>query len=121
MRYLILIKVNGKEFETGNPPPAPLEAAMGELMGKWQKSGAMLSGEGLTPTSQGARLRLGGGKLKVTDGPFAEAKEVIGGFFIVRTDTKAQVIDMTREFLKLHEKVLGRDFEIECEVRELQG
>jgi len=122
MQFLMLIKIaNDTEYEAGKPPPAALEAAMGELMGEWSKTGAMVSAAGLKPTSQGARIRLTGGRTSVFDGPFAEAKEVIGGFFVLEAKDKAEAVEMTRAFVELHGKVLGKDFTLECEVRQFDS
>lgn len=122
MKFLMLIKIeNNADYEAGKPPPAALEAAMGELMGEWSKTNSFVSAAGLKPTSQGARVRLGGGKVKVLDGPFTEAKEVIGGFFILDAPNKAAAVEMTERFVELHGKVLGDDFKLECEVRALDG
>jgi hypothetical protein len=122
MQFLMLIKIaNNSDYEAGKRPPPELETAMGELMGEWSKAGAMVSAAGLAPPSQGSRLRLTGGKVKVSDGPFAESKEVIGGFFILEAKDKATAVDMTRRFLELHQRVLGDDFLIECEVRQVDG
>jgi len=122
MQFLMLIKIaNNADYEAGKPVPAELEAAMGELIGEWTKAGAFVSAAGLTPTSQGARIRLTSGALKVSDGPFAEAKEVIGGFFILEAKDKGAAVAMTRRFAELHQKVLGKDFQLECEVRQLDG
>ncbi len=122
MQFLMLIKIaNNPDYEAGDPPPAALEAAMGELMGEWSKAGAMVSAAGLRPTSQGARVRLAAGKVSVSDGPFAEAKEVIGGFLILEAKDKAAAVHMTERFVELHRQVLGNDFHLECEVRQLDG
>jgi hypothetical protein len=122
MQFLMLIKIaNNTDYETGKPPPPELEAAMGELMGEWSKAGAMVSAAGLRPTSQGARVRLTADAVKVTDGPFAESKEVIGGFFLLEAKDKAAAVEMTRRFVELHKQVLGADFQLECEVRQLEG
>ncbi|HLM73261.1 MAG TPA: YciI family protein [Polyangiaceae bacterium] len=122
MQFLMLIKIaNNTDYETGKPPPPELEAAMGELMGEWSKAGAMVSAAGLRPTSQGARVRLTAAEVKVTDGPFAESKEVIGGFFLLEAKDKAAAVEMTRRFVELHKQVLGADFQLECEVRQLEG
>jgi hypothetical protein len=121
MQFLMLIKVaNNPDFEAGNPPPPELEAAMGELMGEWSKAGAMVSAAGLRPTSEGARVRLSGGAVKISDGPFSEAKEVIGGFFVLEAKDKPAVVEMTRRFVELHGQVLGNQFVLECEVRPMQ-
>jgi hypothetical protein len=122
MQFLMLIKIaNNNDYEGGKPPPAELEAAMGELMGEWSKAGAMVSAAGLRPTSEGARLRLKGGGVSISDGPFTEAKEVIGGFFVLEAKDKAAAVGMTRRFVELHGRVLGKDFVLECEVRQLDG
>ena len=122
MQFLMLIKIaNDTDYEAGKPPPAELEAAMGELIGEWSKSGAFVSAAGLKPTSQAARLRLTGSGIRVSDGPFTEAKEVIGGFFLLEAKDKAAAVEMTRRFLELHEKILSKDFVLECEVRQLDG
>jgi hypothetical protein len=122
MQFLMLIKIaNNADYEAGKPPPPELEAAMGELIGEWSKTGAMVSAAGLRPTSQAARLRLTAGEVKVTDGPFTEAKEVIGGFFMLEAKDKAAAVEMTRRFVEIHKQVLGDDFQLECEVRQLDG
>lgn len=121
MQFLMLIKIaNNSEYESGQRPPEHLERAMGELMGEWSKQGAMVSAAGLRPTSQGALVRSSAGKIRVTDGPFTEAKEVIGGFFILEARDKAAAVEMTRRFVELHLQILGADFQLECEVRQLE-
>ncbi len=122
MQFLMLIKIaNDADYEAGKPPPADLDAPMGELIGEWSKTGAFVSAAGLKPTSQGARLRLTGGeRVSIADGPFSEAKEVIGGFFLLEAKDKAAAVEMTRRFVELH-KTLGKDFVLECEVRQLDG
>src|SRR5262249_6889421 len=122
MQFLMLIKIaNNADYESGKGPPAELEAAMGKLIDEWSKSGAMVSAAGLRPTSQGARVRLAPGKTTVTDGPFTESKEVVGGFFLLEAANKASAVEMTRRFVELHRQVLGEDFCLECEVRQLEA
>jgi hypothetical protein len=122
MQFLMLIKIaNDADYEAGKGPPAALEAAMGELMTEWSKTGAFVSAAGLKPTSQGARLRIARGKTVLTDGPFAEAKEVIGGFFLLEAADKAAAVDMTQRFVELHRRVLGDEFVLECEVRQVEA
>lgn len=121
MQYLMLIKIaNNTDYEAGKPVPPELEAAMGKLMGKWTKAGAMVSAAGLKPTSLGARVRLQPDSVLVTDGPFAETKEVVGGFFILEAKNKAAVVKMTKEFVALHRKILGKNFHLECEIRQVE-
>ena len=122
MQFLLLIKIaNDTDYEAGKPPPADLEAAMGELIGEWSKTGAFVSAAGLKPTSQAARVRLTEGVVSVSDGPFAESKEVIGGFFMLEAKDNAAAVEMTRRFVELHAKILGKAFVLECEVRQLDG
>jgi hypothetical protein len=122
MQFLMLIKIaNNADYEAGKPPPAELESAMGALMSEWSKAGAMVSAAGLSPPSQGTRVRLSAGKVHVSDGPFAESKEVIGGFFVLEAKDKAAAVDMTRRFVEVHQRVLGDDFQLECELRKMDG
>jgi hypothetical protein len=72
---------------------------MGALIEEQTKAGQLLSTEGCAPSSKGARVRLSGGKVSVTDGPFTEAKEVIGGFAIVQARSKTDAIEMAKRFL----------------------
>ena len=120
MRTLILLRVDSARMEAADPLPEALHAEMGALIGRWSEHGTLVSAEGLRPSSEGHRMRIGSGKLVESDGPFTEAKEVIGGFFIIRTGTKAQAIANTRELLDLHTRVLGDDFVLECELRQLE-
>jgi hypothetical protein len=122
MQFLMLIKIaNNTDYETGKPVPPELEAAMGKLIGEWSKAGAFVSAAGLKPTSKGARLRLNAGKVDVIDGPFAETKEVVGGFFILEAKNKAAVVKMTKRFVEVHRKILGKDFQLECEIRQFDA
>jgi hypothetical protein len=122
MQFLMLIKIaNNADYEAGKPVPPELEAAMGKLMGEWTQAGAMVSAAGLRPTSQGARLRLNAGKVDIIDGPFAETKEVVGGFFILEAKDKSTVVKMTQRFVELHREILGPDFQLECELRQLDS
>src|SRR5215813_9864023 len=96
-----------------NAPPSPAEMAkMGKLVEDGFKSGKLLATEGCLPTAFGARVRQDHGNVTVTDGPFSEAKEVIGGFAIIQAASKAEAIEYIREFLS----VVG---EGECELRQV--
>src|ERR1700736_2620662 len=83
MRFMMMYKP-----EHERPATKEHMAQMGEFIAEEMKSGALLSTGGLLPPSKGARVRLSAGKVTVTDGPFAEAKEVVGGYAIVRADSK---------------------------------
>jgi hypothetical protein len=76
-------------------------AKMGKLVEEWMKSGVLLATEGCLPSALGARVRLAGGKFTVTDGPFTEAKELIGGFALIHARSKEEAIEHTRNFLKI--------------------
>jgi hypothetical protein len=123
MQFLMLIRIaNDADYEAGKTLPAELDVAMGELIAEWSKTGAFVSAAGLKPTSQATRIRLGGGgRAMLTDGPFAEAKEVIGGFFILEAQDRAAAVEMTRRFVDLHGRILGQDFVLECEVRQMES
>lgn len=122
MQFLMLIKIaNNTDYETGKPVPPELEAAMGKLIGEWSKAGAMVSAAGLKPTSKGARVRLNAGKIDIMDGPFAETKEVVGGFFLLEARNKSAVVKMTKRFVEVHRKILGKDFQLECEIRQVDA
>jgi hypothetical protein len=115
MRFLSLIRI---DETTGQAPSEQLMADMGRLMDELSRSGHLVSTAGLRPTAEGTRLRLRrGGELSVVDGPFTEAKEVIGGYAILEAASKAEAVALTRRFLQVH----GTDWDIECEVRELAG
>jgi hypothetical protein len=70
------------------------------------------------PSSNGARVHLAGGKLTVTDGPFAEAKELVGGWAFIEVKSKEEAIREARAFMQLHADVLGPSYEMDCEVRQ---
>ena len=112
MRYLMMIKGNG-DYEAGKPPPSGLMAAMGRLAEEMSKAGVLLSTEGLQPSRNGMKLKHAGGRTSVTDGPFAEAKEVIGGFAIVRAGTKAEAIALAQRVVDVHVAEGVTDFEME--------
>jgi hypothetical protein len=99
------------------PPPALLQA-IGKLADEATKAGVFVETGGLAPTAQGTRVRLSNGKLSINDGPFTEAKEVVGGYAIFDVESKDEVMDWTRRFMELH-KTHWPDWEGETEVREL--
>ena len=115
MKFMTIVKGP----ETAGTPPQALFDAIDKLMQNQMKSGIFVSAGGLRPTSQGARVRIKGDKLKVTDGPFTEAKEVIGGFAILNAGSLTQAIEMGKEFMDLHVKHWP-GWEGELEVREME-
>jgi hypothetical protein len=118
MRFLMMIKAD-QNYEAGIAPDPRLEAAIAEHSEKMFKAGVLLAAEGLLPSAQGAKIRVGGGKLRVTDGPFTEAKELIGGFAIVQAASREEAIRLGSDFMRLHLEILGPGYEGECEVRQL--
>jgi hypothetical protein len=95
MRFMILIKAN-KDSEAGVMPSQELLADMGKFNEELVKAGVMLAGEGLQPSSKGARVRFSGEKRIVTDGPFAETKELIAGFWMWQCTSKQEAIDWVK-------------------------
>jgi hypothetical protein len=118
MRFMMIVKAN-KDYEAGVPPSPELMAAIGKLTEEGIKSGALLHNGGLLPSSKGARIRVGGGKLTVIDGPFAETKELVGGFAILQAKSREEAIEMGANFMKVHADVLGPSYEGELEVRQM--
>ncbi|HEV2517636.1 MAG TPA: YciI family protein [Devosia sp.] len=93
MRYMIIVK--GKE--PSPPPSSEMLAAMGKLNQEMIEAGVMLGGEGLQPSKTGAKVVMQGGKLVVKDGPFTEAKELIGGFWIIKADSLEEALGWVRK------------------------
>lgn len=108
MRFLSIYK----HAETATPPTPEHMAKMGALIGEGMSAGWLIGTEGCLPSARGARVRLADGKVTVTDGPFTESKEIVGGFALIQANSKAEVIDLTKKFLA----VAGDG---ECEIREL--
>ena len=119
MRFMMLVKADA-EYEAGKPPSPELMAAIGKLSEEHARAGILLESGGLMPSARGARIRVSGGKLSVVDGPFSEAKELIGGYAILRASSKQEAIELGKQFMSLHAKVLGASYVGELEVRELQ-
>ena len=113
MKYLSFIR--SSESLRTTPPPAALMEAMGRFIATCQNDGTLVSTGGLLPSAEGVRIRLAGGTLTVTDGPFSEAKEVIGGWAILQ-GTREQVMRVATEFMELHRKHWP-EFEGESEIR----
>jgi hypothetical protein len=114
MRYMMFIKHTEDYRQTD--VPASLYEEMGKFIEETTKSGNFVSGAGLQPSSAGARVRLKGGKITVMDGPFAESKELVGGYAIIDAKTREEALALARRFMELHLKHWPT-FEGECEVR----
>lgn len=114
MKYLTFIRHAESHREAG-PPQALLEA-MGQFVQKALQDGSLVDTGGLLPSKDGFRIRLSKGAISMTDGPFIETKEVIGGWAIIEADSKSEAIRISREFMELHRKHWPQ-FEGEAEVR----
>lgn len=108
MRFLSIYKT----VERNTPPTQEEMAAMGKLIEDAMKAGWLLGTEGCLPSAFGARVRRSDGKLTVTDGPFTESKELVGGFAILKANSKEEAIQLAKNFLS----VVGQG---ECELRQL--
>ena len=114
MRYMMFIK-HTEDYRSADVP-ASLHEDMGKFIEETAKNGNFVGGAGLQPSSAGARVRLARGKISVTDGPFTESKEIVGGYAIIDAKTKEEAMALARRFMELHLKHWPT-FEGECEVR----
>ncbi len=114
MKYLCFIRHSERYRES--PPPHALMEAMGQFVERSLNDGILVDTGGLLPSKDGVRVRLEKGKITTTDGPFTESKEVIGGWAILRTDSKAEAIRIATEFMELPRKHWPA-FDGESEVR----
>jgi hypothetical protein len=115
MRFMVMVK----HAENQGRPPQALMDAIGELVEGAMKSGKMLGAGGLLPSSAGALVRLSGGRITTTDGPFTEAKEVIGGYAQFEFESKQEAIKAGVEFMELHKK-LWPGWEGVSEIRQME-
>ncbi|MEA2642469.1 MAG: hypothetical protein QOF51_3863 [Chloroflexota bacterium] len=100
MRFMTIYKpANTAGMEAGVPPTEDEIARMGEFIGEMANAGVLLAADGLMASATGARVRRTGGKVTVTDGPFLEAKELIGGFAILNVASREEAIEWTKRFL----------------------
>jgi hypothetical protein len=109
-----------KSAENSGPPPKELMDAIAKLGEEAVKSGAMLQTGGLAPTAMSTRVRLSRGKINTIDGPFAETKEVVGGFAIFEFKSKEAAIESALHFMELH-KQYWPGWEGETEIRQIFG
>ena len=107
-----------KSAENQGPPPAGLLDAMDKFVAQSLKDRSVIQTGGLAPSAGGFKIRMKAGKLVVTDGPFTEAKEVIGGYAVLAAATRQEALDAARRFMELH-VAHWPTWEGECEVREV--
>lgn len=96
MRFMMLLPAPVELLEKSAIPDKEVVLAMRKYSEEMRQAGVLLTAEGLHPTSKGARIRISGGKPVVTDGPFAEAKEVIAGFWIIQARSKEEAVEWAR-------------------------
>jgi len=116
MRVMVIIKANEKS-EAGVMPSEQLLTAMGKFNEELVKAGVMLAGEGLHPSAKGKRVRFSGEKRTVIDGPFAETKELIAGFWLWQVRALEEAIEWVKRIPAPHEGDPGFDEETEIEIR----
>jgi len=116
MRFMMIVK----HAENQGPPPKELMDAIAKLTEEDAKTGTILANGGLKSTAQGANVRLSSGRVTVTDGPFTEAKEIIGGFATFELKSKQQAVESAVRFMELHTKYWP-GWESVTEVREMYG
>jgi hypothetical protein len=114
MRFLSMIRI---DENSGKVPSEQLMRDMGKLIDEMTRAGVQVSTAGLRPTAEGVRVRLRRGELSTSEGPFTETKEVIGGYAILEAKSRNEAIELTKRFLRVH----GDEWDIECEVRQLDG
>ena len=116
MKFMMIVK----SAERSGFPPKELMDAIDKLSEEANKAGTMIGGGGLGPTALGARVRLSGGKITVTDGPFTEAKEIVGGYAQFELKSKEDAIKGAVRFMELHRKHWP-GWEGEAEIRQIFG
>jgi hypothetical protein len=113
MRFMMIVKAN-KDSDAGKMPSEELLSAMGSYNEELVKAGVMIDGAGLQASSKGARIKFSDGKVTVTDGPFAETKELIAGYWIINVKSKQEAIDWAKRVPPPH----GKNEESEIELRQ---
>ncbi len=98
MRFMVMVKMRE---DVGDAPPA-LQEHMGAQMGELMQRGVMLDAGGLYPSAESCEVRIRGGELSVTDGPFAEAKELVGGYAILELRSREEAVELGRQVMQLH-------------------
>ena len=117
MRYMMLIK-HTEDYRGKTIPPALMEA-MGEFVGENMKKGRIVDTNGLQSSHKGKKVQLRNGRVRVIDGPFAESKEVVGGYAIVDVESDQEALDLATQFMELH-RIHWPEFEGESELRPVE-
>jgi len=114
MRFMMIVKAN-KDSEAGKMPSEELLSAMGKYNEELMKAGVLVDLSGLHPSSKGARIKFSGGKRTVIDGPFAETKELVGGYWIIKVKSKDEAIEWAKRAPAPH----GEREDAEIELRQI--
>jgi hypothetical protein len=114
MRFMMLVK----SAENSGPPPKELMDAIAKLAEEACKDGSIIESGGLAPSAMSTRVRLSGGKITATDGPFAETRELVGGYAVFEFSSKQEAIESTLRFMELHKKYWP-GWEGETEIRQI--
>ncbi|MEV5278677.1 YciI family protein [Streptomyces sp. NPDC006692] len=113
-RYLTMVRIDENNAPAGGPSPELMER-MGDLIGEMTKAGVLLDTAGLRPSAEGTRVRWNADGLAVTDGPFTESKEVVGGYAIIQAKDQAEAVEWAKRFVQIHEV----EWDVTSEVREI--
>ncbi|MEU6732144.1 YciI family protein [Streptomyces physcomitrii] len=113
-RFLSLVRIDEKNAPAEGPSEEMTER-MNALLEEITKAGVMLDTAGLTPTAEGVRVHWEGGRISVTDGPFTETKEVIGGYALSQCKDMAEAVEWSKRFLRVHDD----HWTVTCEVRQI--
>ncbi len=114
MRFMMIVKAN-KDSEAGQMPSEELLSAMGKYNEQLMQAGVLVDLAGLHPSSQGARVKFSGGKQTIIDGPFAETKELVGGYWIIKVNSKQEAMEWAKRAPNPH----GEGNEGEIELRQI--
>jgi hypothetical protein len=114
MKFMMIVK----SAERSGPPPKELMEALAKISEEANKAGTMIGSGGLGPTALGARVRLSGGQVTVIDGPFTEAKEIVGGYAQFELNSKQEAVEAAAHFMELHRQYWP-GWEGETEVRQM--
>jgi len=112
MRFMMIVKAS-KDSEAGQMPSEKILSAMGKFNEELQKAGVLLDLSGLQPSSKGARVRFSGGKRTVIDGPFAETKELVAGYWLIQAKSLEEAVEWARRAPMDADPAMGTEAEIE--------
>jgi hypothetical protein len=118
MRFMVMIKAT-EVSEAGKPLNPQLMTEILKKAEQLMKQGILVGAGRLVPTSEGAKVQVSRGRITVTDGPFAETKELIGGYTILNTSSKEEAIGIAKEWMQIYINVLGPSYQGELEVRQI--